>query len=255
MADVEVWVADAVALADRAEPLLSAAEAERSRRYVSAAARRLFVLSRALQRLLGSARLGVPADRVEIGRRCRLCTAGGDHGKPYLEGAPGLDYSVSHAGRLVLLAWSPGCRVGVDVEWLDRRLDPALLGARTLAAAEQAGLDALPAADRPAEFLRLWTRKEAAVKLAGHGLTVPLAAVRVDGPTARLAEPPPGWPAEPLSLTALPVPDGYTAALATTASPRLALREVIDLRNGVELGPPAAGRATRGLPVEPGTTN
>lgn len=249
MADVEVWVADAVTLAGQAEPLLSAAEAERSRRYVSVEARRLFVLSRALQRLLGSAYLAVPTDRVEVGRRCRLCADGGDHGKPYLDGAPELDYSVSHAGRLVLLAWSAGCRVGADVEWLDRRLDPHLLGARTLAAAEQADLDALPAADQPARFLRLWTRKEAAVKLTGHGLTVPLAAVRVDGPTARLAAPPSGWPAEPLRLTTLPVPDGYTAALATTAAPRVALREITDLGAGIELAPASPPHLSD---VEPG---
>jgi 4'-phosphopantetheinyl transferase len=247
MADVEVWIADAVTLAGQAEPLLSAAEAERSRRYVSVEARRLFVLSRALQRLLGSACLGIPADRVEVGRQCRLC-GGGEHGKPYLRGAPGLDYSVSHAGRLVLLAWSSGCRVGTDVERLDRRLDPGPLGTRTLAAAEQADLDALPAADRPARFLRLWTRKEAAVKLAGHGLTVPLASVRVDGPTARLATPPPGWPAEPLTLTTLPVPAEYVAALATTAAPRVALREITDLRTGI--GPNPARRSGPGV-VDP----
>jgi 4'-phosphopantetheinyl transferase len=255
MADVEVWVADAVVLAGQAEPLLSTAEAERSARYVSVEARRLFVLSRALQRLLGSAYLGVPAERVEVGRSCRLCTDGGDHGKPYLRGAPGLDYSVSHAGRLVLLAWSSACRVGADVEWLDRRLDPGLLGARTLAAAEQAALDALPAADRPAQFLRLWTRKEAAVKLAGHGLTVPLASVRVDGPTARLDTPPPGWPTEPLTLTTLPVPDGYTAALATTAAPRVTLREITDLTAGAGTAPvrrePTAASPHPHVAVEP----
>lgn len=255
MADVEVWVADAVVLAGQAEPLLSTAETERSARYVSVEARRLFVLSRALQRLLGSAYLGVPAERVEIGRSCRLCSDGGDHGKPYLRGAPGLDYSVSHAGRLVLLAWSSACRVGADIEWLDRRLDPGLLGARTLAAAEQADLDALPATDRSAQFLRLWTRKEAAVKLAGHGLTVPLASVQVDGPTARLAVPPPGWPTEPLTLTTLPVPDGYTAALATTAAPRVTRREITDLTAGAGTAPvrrePTAASPHPHVAVEP----
>lgn len=220
--------ADADELADAAERLLSADEAARADRYVSAPARRLFVLSRALQRTLGAAVLSVPPDRVRFDRHCRLCD-GGEHGKPYLVGAPELDYSVSHAGRLVLLAASVGCRVGVDVEHLDRRLDPVVLGPRTLAPAERAALDTLPVPERPAEFLRLWTRKEAAIKVAGHGLTVPLAQVEVAGPEARLAAPPRGWPDGPVTLSALPVPDGYVAALASTAAPRVRLETVTAL--------------------------
>ncbi|GAA4203835.1 4'-phosphopantetheinyl transferase superfamily protein [Actinocatenispora rupis] len=208
VAAVEVWTAD-VSAAERAERLLSDAEVERAGRFRSEPARRLFVVSRAVQRVVGAARLGVPVGDVVIDRTCRLCADTG-HGKPSYAGRPELDFSVSHSGTLVALALSAECRVGLDVEEADRRATTANLTDRVLTADERAS--GLP-------FLTLWTRKEATVKLTGHGLTVPFEALSCEGKAVRVLSPPDGWPSAPIHLTAVPVPVGYHATLATLAHP------------------------------------
>jgi 4'-phosphopantetheinyl transferase len=91
----------------------------------------------------------------------------GPAGKPALPGGPA--FNVSHGGGVVLLGFSTGHAVGVDVEpvasggaWREvmSRLHPI----------ERAELTA--ARDPPAAFLRIWTRKEAVAKAAGAGLSV-----------------------------------------------------------------------------------
>lgn len=211
---VEVWTAD-VGAVERPERLLTPAERERAGRFRSEPARRLFLVSRALQRVVGAQHLGVPAGAVRIDRGCRLC-ADAEHGKPSYAGRPELDFSVSHSGTLVALALSATCRVGLDVEESDRRVGTPGLTDRVLTDAERAS--ALP-------FLDLWTRKEAAVKLTGHGLTVPFDALSCEGTEVRVAAPPDGWPSGAIHLTAVPVPAGYHATLATMPHrPTLTLR-------------------------------
>ncbi|MFF9625764.1 4'-phosphopantetheinyl transferase family protein [Streptomyces griseosporeus] len=212
---VRVWVVrDGADVAD-AEGWLSRHERSQAAGLAVDDLRWTFVLSRALQRALGARHLGVPADRVEISRACAHCPDPG-HGKPHFTAAPELDYSVSHTRGLIVLAASTGTRVGVDVESGSREIEPAGM-ARLLASESE--LRALPsAADRePRELFRLWARKEAVVKLTGHGLLqVPFTALSVDGSVARLDAPPAGWPAGPVHLTDLALGDGAVAALATT---------------------------------------
>jgi 4'-phosphopantetheinyl transferase len=68
------------------------------------------------------------------------------------------------------------------VEPLGRGLRIDLLTDRCLAPAEAACLAGLAAADRPAAFLRLWTRKEAVAKCDGVGLRRPLRDLDVSEP-------------------------------------------------------------------------
>jgi Phosphopantetheinyl transferase len=92
----------------------------------------------------------------------------GPHGKPYLNGSP-LQFNLSHSGGLALVAVSL-TEVGIDVEAARSTFDPVSLAARFLSAADAASLQALPEPERHDEFLRLWTRKEAALKAIGFGL-------------------------------------------------------------------------------------
>lgn len=214
-ASIDVWLADVSELGVSPERLLTADEQERARRYVSEPARDLFVASRALQRVLGGRYLGRPPEEVCIGRRCALCQDP-THGRPYLVGG-GPDFSVSHSGTLVALAYITGHRVGVDVEALDRRTNPDDLAEHVLAPAERSSVTGLP------DFLRLWTRKEATVKLTGHGLTAPLPAVSVTGSRAAVSPTPDGWPTAPIWLSDLNLgealgTDRYIAAVACTAA-------------------------------------
>lgn len=89
----------------------------------------------------------------------------GDHGKPVLKDFPGIHFSLSHCREAVVCALSDR-PVGIDVESVGRYNDGVVCYSmnddeqRLIAAAEQPAL----------AFARLWTMKEASVKLTGEGL-------------------------------------------------------------------------------------
>ncbi len=89
----------------------------------------------------------------------------GEHGKPYLTGHPDIYFSLSHCREAAacIVATEP---VGIDVESL-RSFSPALLE-RTMNEAETATI--LAASEPRRAFIRLWTQKEAYLKLTGTGL-------------------------------------------------------------------------------------
>ena len=206
-----------VSIADHPDlhDLLDAAEQRQVPRYLVEHARRTFVMSRAMQRLIGAHYLGKDPRSVTIDRRCSEC--GDDHGRPRWVAARHLDYSVSHAGAWLLVAVVGSGRVGVDVEHAIHPLhDDEALASRVLTPGEQACRAALPREHRTGWFYRAWSRKEAAVKLAGHGLRVQLSDVDVSGPAVLSPASPPDWPSEPIWLWHLPAPPEYAASLATT---------------------------------------
>jgi 4'-phosphopantetheinyl transferase len=197
--------------------LLDEAEKERAERFKVAHAKDTFIVSRAAQRLVLAHYLGRPPAEIKIARDCQYCGAG--HGRPYLHGTT-FDFSVSHAKGWLLLAVVANGKVGVDIEAVsDRAADD--LSDRVFSPAEQHQFLLVDRPHRPARFMTIWTRKEAAVKLTGHGLAAPLSALDVTGPTVIASPPPPNWPPDPIYLTDLPPKssqDGPTlhAALATT---------------------------------------
>lgn len=80
-----------------------------------------------------------------------------------------LDFNISHTDGLVVLIAGDDGAVGIDVERL-RPLDPDDLGTALTAADRRR----IAAADDPAAaMLQCWTAKEAVVKAAGLGITVP----------------------------------------------------------------------------------
>jgi 4'-phosphopantetheinyl transferase len=93
------------------------------------------------------------------------------NGKPRLTGGgphPQLHISLAHDGSLALLALAPHREVGVDVRQLTEGLDPVDMSERYFLPFEAryvaGGHDLLEQTDR---YARLWTRKEAAAKVAG----------------------------------------------------------------------------------------
>ena len=90
----------------------------------------------------------------------------GEHGKPRIAGHPDIHFNLSHCREAVACAVSRQ-PVGIDVESV-RRYKPELV-AYTMSDREQAQITA---AERPdAAFTRLWTMKEARLKLTGEGIT------------------------------------------------------------------------------------
>lgn len=89
----------------------------------------------------------------------------GEHGKPFLPGHPDVHFNLSHCREAAICALSDR-PVGVDIESI-REYNESL-ARYTMSDAELRQIELSP---RPAlEFTRLWTMKEAVLKLTGEGL-------------------------------------------------------------------------------------
>jgi 4'-phosphopantetheinyl transferase len=212
----QVWWARPGDVAPEHDVLLASDELERRCRLLRAADRERFTAGVVVARTVLGAHAGRPADELRIDRTCPHC--GRQHGKPRLPEVPDLHFSVSHSADCVVVAVGRGAPVGVDVEhvgaWHTADLDEVAL--LTLAREERAVLARQPAGLRAAAFTTYWTRKEAAVKATGAGLTAPLDEIVVSSPSSpprvlRWADPAGG---EPPVLRTLRPPAGYEAALA-----------------------------------------
>jgi 4'-phosphopantetheinyl transferase len=228
--ECELWAVRAAEVADAPgyAELLDSPELERAARFKVAGARVTFVASRAAQRLILGYYLGQAAGEVRIRRDCQHC--GGDHGRPYIAGAE-LDFSVSHAGGWVLVAVVGTGKVGVDIEVVTEARAAEELARQVFGAAEQEQFLMVPRDGRAAAFVRMWARKEAAVKLTGHGLAASLRQLDVSGEVAVASGQPAGWPSEAIHLRDLEAQPGLAAALATT----------VPVREVSWYGPPPAG--------------
>ncbi|MBP3633267.1 MAG: 4'-phosphopantetheinyl transferase superfamily protein [Oscillospiraceae bacterium] len=102
-------------------------------------------------------------------------------GKPFLKGREDIHFSLSHSGHWAACAISDAA-VGVDVELPRCTMK---LAKRHFHPDELEQLSTLDEAARADALNRLWTAKEAFLKMLGRGLTVPL-----DSFTVSLAEPP-----------------------------------------------------------------
>lgn len=141
-------------------------------------------------------------------RRTRL-------GRPELAASRGIDFSTSHSDGVAIVAVNRWGRIGVDIERI-RPLDDALDLAETyMTAREVAWLRTVPIESRSSAFLDLWTRKEAAVKAIGVGLSMPLDRFDTGAPGpdgVSIASGPPGDRA--LHLVGIAGLAGFVAAVA-----------------------------------------
>ncbi|MGW3326718.1 4'-phosphopantetheinyl transferase family protein [Streptomyces virginiae] len=194
--------------AERLAPdVLDAAERRRADRFVRPQDRGSYLVAHvALRLLLGSLLDTAPQALVMARDTCPEC--GGPDGRPVLVGGRA-HFSLSHSRDAVFVACA-STPVGVDVEALPAPRVVAQSG-EFFHPDESAELAALPEAERPAAFARLWTRKEAHLKGTGAGLGHDGHRTYMGtGPAADSVRP--HW-----SLTDLPAPEGYAAALALRA--------------------------------------
>jgi 4'-phosphopantetheinyl transferase len=209
--DLDVWRVRVSAVPEAGwRPFLDSGELAQADRFHFAADRDRFAVTRSvLKRLLQQRRAGA----VEfIFNRW---------GKPALaDGEP--HFNVSHSGDYALIAIAPGVEVGIDVEYLARPLRIEELARSVFAPGEFEIFSRLDGPRRDRFFFRVWTCKEAVMKAAGAGLSIPPERIEIgfagDGtPTVRAdAE---VLPEGPWSLHEIDVAEGYAAAAAVrTAS-------------------------------------
>src|SRR4051812_14441653 len=156
------------------ESLLTVDEIGRARRFATETLRRRYLQAHGLLHTLLRAYTQAGPDRCELGYHAK--------GKPFLRAPqlqPTLEFNLSHAGDVVMIAFVRGFSVGVDVEIVRPLVELDGMISAYFGAGEQAYLAAFRDDDRLLEFFRLWTRKEAWLKLCGAGIGRNLKAVEV----------------------------------------------------------------------------
>jgi 4'-phosphopantetheinyl transferase len=219
----QVWWASTSAADDRLLDLLDEHERRRHADFLREADRARFVVAHALARVVAACHVSDDPRMIRYDRRDARASgpwAGG--GKPRFTGvAAGLQLSISHSGERVAVAVSQAVPVGVDVERVQPLGTPRSLVESVLGPDEQDELTALPEQARAWAFSRYWTRKEAILKAAGLGLSVPPDSIAVTGatrPPALVSWTGRGRPTTSIGLHDLDAAAGYTASLATLGS-------------------------------------
>lgn len=131
-------------------------------------------------------RVSHAALRLVLGSYCRrepveLRFSSGERGKPALDPAAGVHFNLSHTAGLTVIAVSTRLDVGADVEG-HAKAGAAKEVFETITAPEERTAWSAARTD-DAEFARLWTIKESALKLDGIGMgrePRSIAAIRVD---------------------------------------------------------------------------
>lgn len=173
---VAVWSLEldlAPEVLDSESKLLDQEERERAQRFKFDIDRNRFIAAHAgLRRILSKHLDCTPSD-------LRFGTAAG--GKPEL--APLLargselphpvHFNLSHSQGRALFAVSPDLELGVDLEY-HRDVEVLPLAERFFTPREKEHIERAEGANKPTEFFRIWTRKEALHKCLGLGLTLKL---------------------------------------------------------------------------------
>ena len=90
-------------------------------------------------------------------------------GKPYIKGFPDYHFSISHCDGIIAFA-SDDSPIGIDIEGKREKFEH--LAKRFFTETEYRNI--MDSDNKEEEFLLVWTRKEAFVKLIGTGLKTPL---------------------------------------------------------------------------------
>lgn len=150
------------------ETLLSEREINRVRRFRVDGVKREFTAARGTLKVLLSAYLGRPADKLEFRY--------GPLGKPSMppaENGDELCFNYTDSGGYALYAFAWSRELGVDLEMLSRKVGFRRIIERRFAARESAALLAMPEEEQRRMFLACWTRKEGYGKALGLGIHFP----------------------------------------------------------------------------------
>ncbi|MEX0829874.1 MAG: 4'-phosphopantetheinyl transferase superfamily protein [Nitrospirales bacterium] len=169
---VHVWRAplgDSSERASHFRPYLSDLEIIRANRCRIPQPQYQLVITRGLLRILLSRYVGVPPAELHFENQ--------PQGKPMLvtPSADLIQFNVSHARGMALIAITLQHAVGIDVEWIDRKVQDRDIAERYFSKRESAYLLSLAPPERTQQFFSYWTCKEAYLKMEGRGIAGGLA--------------------------------------------------------------------------------
>lgn len=212
--DVAVGLADP-ATVDHPDhlTLLSADEQARHARYHFERDRQLYRVAHAMLRVMLGQHLGWPPSALGFEE--------GEHGRPRLSTPAELDFNLSHTRGLVAVALAPGAEVGIDVEEVRASRVTANLKQTVFAPEELESLAPMARDQEVTAFFKLWTLKEAYLKVRGFGMGVlPLDAFAFDVERACLVRAPDD-PARWTFETARPTDEHHLAVAVHPAPQRV----------------------------------
>ncbi len=153
--------------------LLSESEKTRAAEIGHTNRRNAYIASRGLLRaaLTDASKGVVPADAWAFGA--------GPYGKPFVVAPAGMAmrFSLSYTATLIAVAVSPKYELGVDIEAVPGTVSEVPW--QVLTQAERQFIRTLPADEQFAEFLNIWTMKEAYTKYLGMGASLDFRKVEV----------------------------------------------------------------------------
>jgi len=148
-------------------PLLSAAEKERSERFKFYKHRKNYIASHGFLHTVLSYYVDTPANEITFSL--------GEQGKPSIiseQNSDNIQFNLSHSGNLAILAICKNHQLGVDIEHTDRKADWAGIARRFFTDYEQEVFFQLDETIQEDAFYKVWTRKEAHMKVTGEGLSL-----------------------------------------------------------------------------------
>lgn len=141
-----------------------------------------------LRQILGN-ELNIPANEISFAIE--------SNGKPFIANAAANvgHFSFSRSHQYALIGYSKSNRIGVDTELIRNIPDMELMAAEIFTKDQLRDWNSLPALKKSLSFYRVWTRKEAVVKVDGRGISdgvrkieVPIGDLRAQA--ARVTVPP-----------------------------------------------------------------
>jgi 4'-phosphopantetheinyl transferase len=212
---VHCWTAavqEVTPLATSLLPFLSPDELERWRNYRLEARQQQFMVSRGLLRFLLGQYLRYQPQDLEFQYS--------EHGKPALSDTmPNrIQFNIAHSHDWILFAFSPTLELGVDIEVLEPDLNYKAIAHRFLRQEEGQAFQEIEEHLQQLAFYRIWSRKEAVIKLWGDNLFQGLQLYPV--PTSPSVEQHQFLSrGKTVWLRDLDINANFTAALATFAEP------------------------------------
>lgn len=163
--DINIWKVrldcDAVTV-DRSLRTLSQDEKQKADRFRFAKDRDRYIVARSsLRQILGDY-LDLEPDVITFSYN--------EYGKPFLEnGNP--KFNLSHSEDMALIAITSSRDVGIDIEFIDNKLDIVTTAKGIFSQSDFRMLEKLPPSQRTRAFFRAWTLKEAWLKGLGKGFS------------------------------------------------------------------------------------